>query len=103
MDQFLPAPQVASAGVERIALKAADRGYDADWIRSLAANRGAWPTSADWFGGERFGWADAAAAPMVNRQKKSRKPSPRSAGVARIPKSQQGATPAHPLPIDAKF
>ncbi len=22
---------------------------------------------ADWFGGERFGWADAAAAPMVNR------------------------------------
>jgi RNA polymerase-associated protein len=23
--------------------------------------------AADWFGGERFGWADAAAAPMVNR------------------------------------
>lgn len=23
--------------------------------------------SADWFGGEGFGWADAAAAPMVNR------------------------------------
>ncbi len=23
--------------------------------------------SADWFGGTRFGWADAAAAPMVNR------------------------------------
>jgi RNA polymerase-associated protein len=23
--------------------------------------------SADWFGGARFGWADAAAAPMVNR------------------------------------
>lgn len=22
---------------------------------------------ADWFGGERFGWADAAAAPMINR------------------------------------
>ncbi len=22
---------------------------------------------ADWFGGDRFGWADAAAAPMVNR------------------------------------
>jgi stringent starvation protein A len=22
---------------------------------------------ADWFGGERFGWAEAAAAPMVNR------------------------------------
>ncbi len=22
---------------------------------------------ADWFGGARFGWADAAAAPMVNR------------------------------------
>jgi RNA polymerase-associated protein len=23
--------------------------------------------AADWFGGERLGWADAAAAPMVNR------------------------------------
>jgi RNA polymerase-associated protein len=23
--------------------------------------------SAEWFGGETFGWADAAAAPMVNR------------------------------------
>jgi glutathione S-transferase len=23
--------------------------------------------NADWFGGERFGWADAAVAPMVNR------------------------------------
>ena len=23
--------------------------------------------AADWFGGDRFGWADAAAAPMVNR------------------------------------
>ena len=23
--------------------------------------------NADWFGGERFGWADVAAAPMVNR------------------------------------
>ncbi len=23
--------------------------------------------AADWFGGERFGWADAAVAPMVNR------------------------------------
>ena len=23
--------------------------------------------SADWFGGESFGWADAAVAPMVNR------------------------------------
>ena len=22
---------------------------------------------ADWFGGETFGWADAAMAPMVNR------------------------------------
>ena len=31
-----------------------------DW---LAARLG----GADWFGGERFGWADAAAAPMVNR------------------------------------
>lgn len=31
-----------------------------DW---LAARLG----GADWFGGDRFGWADAAAAPMVNR------------------------------------
>jgi RNA polymerase-associated protein len=31
-----------------------------DW---LAARLG----DAPWFGGERFGWADAAAAPMVNR------------------------------------
>ena len=31
-----------------------------DW---LAARLG----DADWFGGEQFGWADAAAAPMVNR------------------------------------
>ncbi|KMO16652.1 glutathione S-transferase family protein [Methylobacterium platani] len=31
-----------------------------DW---LAGRLGA----AEWFGGERFGWADAAAAPMVNR------------------------------------
>jgi glutathione S-transferase len=29
----------------------------------LAARLG----DADWFGGDRFGWADAAAAPMVNR------------------------------------
>ncbi len=29
----------------------------------LAARLG----EADWFGGERFGWADAAVAPMVNR------------------------------------
>ncbi|GGE15157.1 hypothetical protein GCM10011390_37830 [Aureimonas endophytica] len=31
-----------------------------DW---LAARLGA----ADWFGGERFGWSDAAVAPMLNR------------------------------------
>ena len=29
----------------------------------LAGRRG----RADWFGGEAFGWADAAVAPMVNR------------------------------------
>jgi stringent starvation protein A len=31
-----------------------------DWLTSRLGE-------ADWFGGERFGWADAAAAPMVNR------------------------------------
>lgn len=47
----------------------------ADQLKARAAHQSAeiqaWLTerlgAADWFGGDRFGWADAAAAPMVNR------------------------------------
>lgn len=50
-------------------------GALADHLRAQAAHQTAalqaWLTErlgeADWFGGGRFGWADAAAAPMVNR------------------------------------
>lgn len=50
-------------------------GALADHLRAQAAAQTrtlqAWLTArlgeADWFGGDRFGWADAAAAPMVNR------------------------------------
>lgn len=50
-------------------------GSLAERLRAQAARHTAvlqgWLTArlgeADWFGGERFGWADAAVAPMVNR------------------------------------
>ena len=50
-------------------------GALADTLRAQAARQTrvlqGWLTErlgeADWFGGDRFGWADAAAAPMVNR------------------------------------
>ncbi|MEH3119655.1 MAG: glutathione S-transferase family protein [Methylorubrum populi] len=50
-------------------------GELADHLRARAAAQTrtlqAWLSqrlgAAEWFGGERFGWADAAAAPMVNR------------------------------------
>ena len=44
-------------------LKAA-AAHDTETLQQwLAARLG----SADWFGGDRFGWADAAVAPMLNR------------------------------------
>ena len=43
------------------------RATAADQTRIIQAWLEARLGTADWFGGDRFGWADAAAAPVVNR------------------------------------
>lgn len=48
-------------------LAGAMRGRAARQTGALQKWLGARLGEADWFGGERFGWADAAVAPMVNR------------------------------------
>ncbi len=52
-----------ATGVLADTLRAAAARDTAALQRWLAERLG----DADWFGGRRFGWADAAAAPMVNR------------------------------------